>query len=84
MVGFDSSQTEFNTIGKTGGSKYLQKHDHTIKILQYTGQNLWGVPSYQYQWDTYQLKDTKTSETGTGNSGNLQPYIVVYMFKRIS
>lgn len=84
LVGFDSSQTEFNTIGKTGGSKYLQKHDHTIKILQYTGQNLWGVPSYQYQWDTYQLKDTKTSETGTGNSGNLQPYIVVYMFKRIS
>jgi hypothetical protein len=29
LVGLDSSQTEFNTELKTGGSKYLQSHNHT-------------------------------------------------------
>ncbi len=31
LVGVDTSQTEFNTVKKTGGSKYLQKHSHTGK-----------------------------------------------------
>ena len=29
LVGVDTSQTEFNTVLKTGGSKYLQTHTHT-------------------------------------------------------
>ena len=82
LVGVDTSQTEFNTVEKIGGSKYLQKHSHTLSVPQYTGQNLWGLPSYQYTYDTYQNQVRTTSEAGTGNSGNLQPYITVYMWKR--
>ena len=29
VVGFDASQTEFNAVGKTGGHKELQAHNHT-------------------------------------------------------
>lgn len=28
-VGIDTSQTEFNSVEKTGGSKAMQKHQHT-------------------------------------------------------
>lgn len=84
LVGVDTSQTEFNSVEKTGGSKYLQKHSHTYTRPSYAGQNLWGLPSYQYTWDTFQDKTEQTSEVGTGNSGNLQPYITVYMWKRIN
>lgn len=28
-LGLDEDDTDFNTIGKTGGSKYLQEHSHT-------------------------------------------------------
>ena len=30
LVGVDTSQTEFNEVEKTGGSKFLQEHTHTI------------------------------------------------------
>jgi hypothetical protein len=29
-VGVDTSQTEFNTVEKTGGNKYMQAHSHTM------------------------------------------------------
>lgn len=83
-VGVDTTQTEFSTVEKTGGSKYLQKHSHTVSVPHYKGQNLWGLPSYQCPADTYQEQKTTTSETGTGTSGNLQPYITCYMWKRVA
>ena len=36
-VGCDSTQEEFNTLGKTGGSKYLQSHSHSFSGV--TSQN---------------------------------------------
>ncbi len=30
LVAYDASQAEFNTVGKTLGSKYLQSHSHTF------------------------------------------------------
>lgn len=30
LVCVDTSQTEFNSVKKTGGSKYLQQHNHTM------------------------------------------------------
>lgn len=30
LVAYDSTQTEFNTVGKTLGSKYLQSHSHSF------------------------------------------------------
>lgn len=90
LVGFDSSQTEFNTILKTGGSKYLQKHMHWVigsgKSSHVTlGDSTWGwsngvIPISANTAGTHVMADY----TGDGDSQNLQPYIVVYMFKRIS
>lgn len=82
LVGVDTSQTEFNKVMKTGGSKYLQEHSHAYNTPSYAGQNLWGFPSYQYTWDSYQDTAQQTSEAGSGDSGNLQPYITVYMWRR--
>lgn len=39
-VGYNSSDKDFNALGKTGGSKELQKHDHVIPALSgSTGNN---------------------------------------------
>ena len=78
----DINDTDFNTVKKTGGSKYLQEHTHTLTVPLYKGQNLWGLPSYQYTWDTYQNQTSTTSKAGTGNSGNLQPYFTCYIWCR--
>lgn len=69
-VGVDTSQTEFNTVGKTGGSKYLQAHTHNIK-WQYTAATGTTTAALAYNGSSIE-----TETTGEGNSGNLQPYIV--------
>lgn len=94
LVGVDATQTEFNTVLKTGGHKYLQAHRHiglswlgddaqqSITLnggsgagynLSYTGGN---VPNQQ--------ANIQTRSAGQGNAQNLQPYITVYMWRRIS
>ena len=105
LVGIDTSQTEFNTVMKTGGSKYLQKHTHTqnphyhnfrtneynpVSVLYDSGSNQWyGVGAFGgYLFSAKTLGITEATavnnSTGAGDSQNLQPYIVVYMWKRIS
>ena len=105
LVGVDTSQTEFNTVMKTGGSKYLQKHTHTqkphyhnfrtneynpVSVLYDSGSNQWyGVGAFSgYLFSAKTLGITEetavNNSTGTGNSENLQPYITVYMWKRIN
>lgn len=69
-VGVDTSQTEFNTVGKTGGSKYLQEHSHNIK-WQYKGASGTTTAIIDYSGSAI-----PTENAGTGDSGNLQPYIV--------
>lgn len=81
----DESQSEFSTIGKTGGSKYMQKHTHNVTIPRQKGsphflQGVSATDIYVYMSNgTY-----TTTEAGTGDSGNLQPYIVVYRYRRIA
>lgn len=86
-VGVDTSQTEFDTVEKEGGSKYLQQHSHNLNDnslgAYYTGMGYvatTGTISMGRVVDNPGLK--ATSNTGTGTSGNLQPYICVYMWKR--
>lgn len=82
-VGVDTSQTEFNTVEKTGGSKYLQQHSHnTINWAQgYTGSGATNLFTVLCGSDTSARKQA-VANAGTGNSGNLQPYITCYMYKR--
>lgn len=86
LVGVDTSQSEFNTVMKTGGSKYLQQHKHglrvTLNMTQTAGNERALVVGGGSAWsinDTYQM-----TNVGDGTSGNLQPYITVYMWKRVS
>lgn len=106
LVGVDTSQSEFNTVMKTGGSKYLQSHNHTFSAnTNTTGGHNHGLgnqnsnsPNYLYaetytkgwqgnittSWggDHYHSVSGSTSNNGSGNSQNLQPYITVYMWRR--
>lgn len=74
-VGLDTSQTEFNTMGKTGGHKLLQAHTHgSITLTPNAGTTAGtavkggtGAPDYT----------ATTGSTGGGNAENLQPYQVV-------
>jgi len=94
-VGIDAGQTEFDTVEKTGGDKALQKHDHTVRMSTDstpTAGNFYGYSVLEFtmrfqkdgQWGGYGSVDGAglTGDAGTGVSGNLQPYITCYMWKR--
>lgn len=87
MVGLDAGQTEFDTIGETGGSKThtltvneIPSHTHT----HYTGPG--GGETFnpaQTTTNSPTQNSFQTDATGGGAAhNNLQPYIVVYMWKR--
>ena len=91
LVGLDTSQTEFNTIGKTGGEKThtltieeIPKHTHTISV----GNNPTTAASYDRVASAYagdNPKNFNASETGGAQPhNNLQPYQVVAYWKRIA
>ena len=77
-VGYDGTQTEFNAAEKTGGSKLLQAHTHVVAgaVAVNNGSQV-GVHS-----DGGTTRSTASA--GEGDSGNLQPYIVAYVWKRVS
>lgn len=109
-VGIDSSQSEFNTVEKTGGSKEVQSHTHsvsltsassgshthTIPVQDKAGLN--GTVTNKYIITTGSSNrlsggaqaagahthkvSGNTGSYGSGNSKNLPPYIVCYMWKR--
>jgi len=82
-VGVDTTQTEFNTVEKTGGNKNTQSHVHTFA---YSNINLQaGSTAYALaQYNGAVAANGATSSYGTGDSQNLQPYITCYMWKRIA
>ena len=91
-VGIDSTQTEFDTIGETGGSKYLQSHSHTSVKLATTELTSWSSSGNADVFDMSSLFKTGqpnnnkfiTGNSGSGDSGNLQPYQVVAYWKRVA
>lgn len=67
IVGIDSSDTDFSTIGKTGGSKYLQKHKHFV--YQYVnGSKFAAVTDYDKTSGAAIAK--LASVSGTGSATN--------------
>lgn len=87
LVGVDTSQTEFDTLGKTGGAKThtltvneIPPHSHTINgsIAHSNGSTYPGVTD-----DFSQPRYIQTQNQGGGAAhNNLQPYITVYMWLR--
>ena len=97
LVGVDSSDTDFETSGKTGGEK-----THILKIDEMPSHNhfLYGSPYGSADWIEggvqrvkYDVNHKTASNTypigpafDTGGSqahNNLPPYMTVYMWKRI-
>lgn len=94
LVGVDTSQTEFNTVKKTGGSKYLQKHRHE-KIISMWGGDLKTYTDENGSENIYDLGNSNAYKTnrnngaffvtdysGNGDSGNLPPYFTCYIWCR--
>lgn len=85
LVCVNTSDTDFNTVKKTGGSKYIQEHKHNGNPgwgnLYYTegGTGRW-LPLYGSE--LYTIPTNGVSDVTTGNSGNLQPYITCYVWIR--
>jgi len=94
IVGIDPNDTDFNSIGKTGGSKYIQDHEHTwggASGFEYVASAPSWINVGSGNTSTARGQDTrattggvKTGSSGVsvGNSGNLQPYEVFAIWVR--
>ena len=96
MVGIDASQTEFDTLGEEGGAKTHQlteaelpshQHDQCYGADQTPRHGITtGLSSVRIDNDGNAFNSTtaaRTSSVGSDTAhNNLQPYIVVYMWRR--
>ncbi len=97
MVGIDASQSEFNTIGETGGVKEvtltaaqsgLPAHTHFLQFYSFSdpgdgGGAATGNDSRTNTSNQEQLGTNAISAQDASQAHtNLQPYITVYMWKR--
>lgn len=95
LVGIDTGQTEFDTVEETGGSKThtlaeseLPAHTHPRGTRHWSGASngASGRISANGTSGAGLANDSDSGVTGSTGSGsahnNLQPYIVVYMWKR--
>ena len=90
-VGYDNGDTDFNTIGKTGGEKThtltineIPSHNHSVKYASNDtgfGDNYFTAGKKS----SYETSNVPINNTG-GNQAhnNLQPYQVVAYWKRVS
>ena len=73
MVGLDAGDTEFDTIGETGGRK-----GNNLQVVTGGYGLAVGGTAFSDRIVVGKVGITQTSE----DKGNLQPYIVVYFWKR--
>jgi hypothetical protein len=88
-VGVDTSDSDFNTVEKTGGEKEhtltvdeMPSHKHDFGQQFTTTSNLSG--SYGYYMIAGTQTDVIKNTGGNQPHNNLQPYITCYMWKRIA
>ena len=90
LVGLDASQTEFDTVEETGGSKThtlteaeMPSHTHTYKYSDQDQVELIGSTITDIS-EVDEGGSTRTTNSTGGRSAhnNLQPYITVYFWKR--
>jgi hypothetical protein len=88
MVGIDAAQTEFDTAEETGGAKThtltvseMPSHTHTSSTLGRDG-TLGGYLDQATNNSESSASNILDNTGGGAAHNNLQPYIVVYMWKR--
>ncbi len=97
IAGYDGTVTEFNAAEKTGGSKDLAAHSHTISNLfmpsgtgsltlnDRNGDKLLVSDNAANGSNGENFAGTKSTDSaGAGDGANLPPYIVGYVWKRVS
>lgn len=97
LVNYDSTDSSFNSLGKTGGSKdsVLIAHNHTLtdpghshKVFYGGGYGSGGNGISPYSSLNYPTSTETTgitiasAGTGSGTNENLQPYVTVKIWKR--
>lgn len=99
LVGIDSGDTDFDTVEETGGAKthtlttaQMPSHSHIIDISGTamtratsnvsTGGDFWPMGLAPSGGGTHSLSN-RTEGSG-GSHNNLQPYIVTYLWKRLT
>lgn len=84
-VGVDSAQEEFIEVGKSGGSKFMQAHSHAYTAEGHTAKIpgfVWGSEGTEFNIVKEGWKSETPGPAGTGDSENLQPYLVLnYIIK---
>ena len=94
MVGIDSGDTDFDTVEETGGAKTdshtlteaeLPSHTHSVQGIR-TDNGSGSVSGTTGVLSNYKASGSmSTGSVGSGNAHThdiVQPYIVVYMWKR--
>ena len=95
-VGVDTSQTEFNTVEKTGGEKTHQltvdempSHNHYITVkgkwsgLSNEQSEYFNISTeWGKEWTSRDWINYSNNSGGNQSHNNLQPYITCYMWKR--
>ncbi len=81
LVGFDAGQTEFNTVEKTGGAK-RKNHNHHLLLAESSADGIRDSVAGACYFDNT-LGGSAAGDTTDPKTVNvLNPYIVVYMWKR--
>ena len=90
LVGFDENDADFNEVLKTGGEKMhtlsvaeMPSHNHSLLSSGGGGSiSTWGaaVSKSGNAWDMYAIE----AKGGSAAHNNLQPYVVVYRWRRVA
>lgn len=89
LVGIDSGDTDFDTVGETGGAKThtlttaeMPVHSHSY-FSKGAGANRWVINASPS--DVVGSANIGGGDAGSGSAhNNLQPYIVTYLWKRLT
>lgn len=89
LTGLDENDTDFASMGTTGGSKFIQDHTHnsmySVEPTGAKGSSYAGMPFVRAgasTADSVIMKTASVASLTTGDAGNLQPYVVVnYIIK---